>query len=532
MSFVDYTGQTLDGRYRVERLLGKGGMGAVYFGRHLVIGREVAIKFLHAELATDEDVVKRFYREAQAAAAIRHKNIIDVFDVGVASEGEPYLVMEYLEGEDLASMIKRVGSFDLAAACGILEPVLLALAAAHEKGIIHRDLKPENIFLAQFDNEPTTIKLIDFGISKFVQAGDKSRLTQTGVLLGTPAYMSPEQAKGGGAGVDTRTDIYAMGVILYEMLTGELPFKGEHYNELLINVLTEQPMSPRDANPMFPAEAEDLVMTTLSKVPDERPRGATDMLDRLRRLKAFENRSKGLTLLTSSIKKRGFAGGNLGKAISTKQDRDVAANLLAQIKKGGTPNKWSGTKVRAIKRTQRTNFLLAGLGVAVLGLAGFLIAGAFTKENPDSRAMPIAAPRETSRTEIGVQITLQDVPEGARIYVNDSIVTSNPVWLKKSHIIVPFRVEMDEFEPYRISVRPSKDRSVWVKMKKIEPKTEDPPEKAEVAKPKAPTKTVKTATTKKKDSASSSKKKSEKTKPAGKKLNKNKRGLEIAEDFE
>ncbi len=532
MSFVDYTGQTLDGRYCVERLLGKGGMGAVYLGRHLVIGREVAIKFLHAELAADEDVVKRFYREAQAAAAIRHKNIIDVLDVGVAPEGEPYLVMEYLEGEDLASMIKRVGSFDLATACGILEPVLLALAAAHEKGIIHRDLKPENIFLAQFDNEPTTIKLIDFGISKFVQAGDKSRLTQTGMLLGTPAYMSPEQAKGGGAAVDTRTDIYAMGVILYEMLTGALPFKGEHYNELLINVLTEPPISPRDANPMFPVEAEDLVMKTLSKVPDERPRGATDMLDRLRRLKAFEKRSEGLTLLTSGIKKRNFAGGNLGKSISTKQDRDIAANLLAQIKEGRTPSEWAGTKVRARKRTQRVNFLLAGLGVAVLGLAGFLIVGAFSKENPDPKEMPVAVPRETSNNEIGVQITLQDVPEGARIYVNDSLVDSNPVWLKKSHIIIPFRVEMDAFEPYRVSVIPSKDRSVWIKMKKIKTKTEDSPDKAEPVEPQAHTKTVKTAATKKKGSSSSEKKKSKKKEPAGKKLIKNKRGLEIAEDFE
>ncbi len=530
MSFVDYTGQTLDGRYRVERLLGKGGMGAVYFGRHLVIGREVAIKFLHAELAVDEDVVKRFYREAQAAAAIRHNNIIDVLDVGVTPEGEPYLVMEYLEGEDLSSMIKRVGSFDLATTCGILEPVLLALAAAHEKGIIHRDLKPENIFLTKFENEPTTIKLIDFGISKFVQAGDKSRLTQTGVLLGTPAYMSPEQAKGGD--VDIRTDIYAMGVILYEMLTGALPFKGEHYNELLINVLTAKPRLPSDANPMFPVEAEDLVMKTLSKVPDERPLNATDLLDRLRNLEAFENRSAGLTLLTSSMQKHGFAGGNLGKSISTKQDRDVAANLLAQIKKGRTPNEWAGTKLRTTESSRRVYFLLAGLGVAVLGLAGFLIAGSFSKENPDSRAMHIAVPQETSMKEIGVQITLEDVPEGARIYVNDSIVDSNPVWLKKSHIIVPFRVEMDELRPYKFSVIPSKDRSIWVKMKKIEPKIEDPPEKTESAKPKAHTKTVKTAATKKNDSSSSGKKKSKKKKSAGKKLTRNKRGLEIAEDFE
>ena len=200
------TGALLDGRYRIVRLLGEGGMGSVYLASHVGLGRDVAIKFLHAELVSRDEVVGRFYREAQAAAAIRHKNIIEVFDVGVSPQGEPFLVMEYLEGESLAGLLKRAGPLNLGAACAVMEPVLQALHAAHRKGIIHRDLKPDNIFLAYQQGEPPVVKIIDFGISKFAQGEFDKWRTKTGSVMGTPAYMSPEQARGS-AGLDHRTDI-------------------------------------------------------------------------------------------------------------------------------------------------------------------------------------------------------------------------------------------------------------------------------------------------------------------------------------
>jgi serine/threonine protein kinase len=189
----------LDGRYRIDRLLGEGGMGAVYLASHVGLGRQVAIKFLHADLISREDVVGRFYREAQAAAAIRHKNIIEVFDVGMSAKGEPFLVMEYLEGESLAGLLKRVGPLSLGAACAVMEPVLQALQAAHRKGIVHRDLKPDNIFLAYQQGEPPVVKIIDFGISKFTQGELDKWRTKTGSVMGTPAYMSPEQARASAA---------------------------------------------------------------------------------------------------------------------------------------------------------------------------------------------------------------------------------------------------------------------------------------------------------------------------------------------
>jgi eukaryotic-like serine/threonine-protein kinase len=260
-----HSGKVLDGRYEILSLLDEGGMGAVYLGRHVKLGRRVAVKFLRGELKGIKGLVTRFYREARAASGISHPNIIDVYDVGVADWGEPYLVMEYLSGENLASLLARKGPISLAAACGIMEPTLRALHAAHERGIVHRDLKPENIFLMRQENGPPVIKIIDFGVSKFLQ-GEQTQLTRTGSLLGTPSYMSPEQARGRGT-VDHRADIYSMGVVLYNMLSGSLPFVGESYNDLIVNILTEPAKTPTEAYPEFPADAEPIVMRLLEKDP-------------------------------------------------------------------------------------------------------------------------------------------------------------------------------------------------------------------------------------------------------------------------
>jgi serine/threonine protein kinase len=305
----------LDGRYRILRLLGEGGMGAVYLASHVGLSRDVAIKFLHAELVSREDIVGRFYREAQAAAAIRHKNIIDVFDVGISPQGEPFLVMEYLEGESLASLLKRAGPLDLGAACAVIEPVLQALQAAHCKGIIHRDIKPDNIFLACQKDAPPVVKIIDFGISKFTQGDLDKWRTKTGSILGTPAYMSPEQARGS-ASLDHRTDLYSMGTILFEMLTGGLPFAGSNFAEYLSAMLIEEPRSPQSVHAGFPIEAEPLVRRALAKDPNQRFQNATEMLDALIALPSCDARQERLALLVSTVEVHDFAAGDLGQALA------------------------------------------------------------------------------------------------------------------------------------------------------------------------------------------------------------------------
>ena len=339
------TGALLDGRYRIVRLLGEGGMGAVYLASHVGLGRDVAIKFLHAELVSRDEVVGRFYREAQAAAAIRHKNIIEVFDVGVSPQGEPFLVMEYLEGESLAGLLKRAGPLNLGTACAVMEPVLQALQAAHRKGIIHRDLKPDNIFLAYQQGEPPVVKIIDFGISKFAQGEFDKWRTKTGSVMGTPAYMSPEQARGS-AGLDHRTDIYSMGTILFEMLTGVLPFAGSNFAEYLSAMLIDDPRAPQSVCAGFPAEAEPLVRKALAKNPDQRFQNAAEMLEALTALPSFDARQERLTLLASTIEIRGFAAGDLGQALSAPgrlaDDKPVSSRLrgAATAVLGAGPWRW------------------------------------------------------------------------------------------------------------------------------------------------------------------------------------------------
>ena len=514
----DYSGRVLDGRYRVERLLGRGGMGAVYEGRHAIVGKRVAIKMLHAEFAANEEVLKRFYREAQAAAAIGHKNIIDVMDVGVTPTGEPYLVMEYLEGEDLESMLARTGPLSVEAACAILEPALLALGAAHAKGIVHRDLKPANIFLCQVEGGRPTVKLIDFGISKMSGGAGTTKLTQTGSLLGTPSYMSPEQARGG-LDVDHRTDIYAMGVILYQMLTGELPFKGDNYNTLLISVLTESPRSLRELNPAIPADVDALVLKELDKDPAARSQSAAEMLAAFGRLEAYKERESGMSLLGTKIK-NGVAGGDLGGPSEGKGSKSSASRVLSQMAKG-TPGAWSGT---AAKKGP-SKVLVVGLVAAVLIIG--VVAIVLVKGNSSSTPVtaPVAAPVSAAPTaqseNTGVQITIKGAPAGATIIFDGAPVPMNPFRVKKATTLAPLKVEAPGFEPFAKSIVPEKDMTVAVEMKPLPPTVE------------------KGAAAKTGEGGSKAKKKTKGAEPAAdtsakaadKKLSEGRRGALISEDF-
>jgi serine/threonine protein kinase len=313
-----HSGKVLDGRYELIRLIDEGGMGAVYLGRHVKLGRRAAVKFLHGELRFQTTVVKRFYREAQAASAI---------DVGVAEWGEPYIVMEYLAGENLDSLLKRKGPIGLPAALGVMEPALRGLGAAHDHGVVHRDLKPENIFLSRPPDSPPQVKLIDFGISKFVES-DLSKLTQTGTLLGTPSFMSPEQARGKGD-FDHRSDIYAMGVILFLMLTGELPFVGESYNDLIITILTEPPRDPAAINPRFPAVIQPIIDKLLHKEPASRYGSCQALIEALEQLEGYEQRLDALTALTEDIPDDRFATGDLGPLVDGRED--LAATVFAEM---------------------------------------------------------------------------------------------------------------------------------------------------------------------------------------------------------
>ncbi len=274
-------GTEIDARYRVIRLLGEGGMGAVYEVEHLGVGKRLAVKMLHAHYARQPEAVKRFAREARAAAAIGHPNIVEVIDTGM-HRAEPYMVMELLRGETLAERLARAAVISTRETCVIIGSVLSALASAHAKGIVHRDLKPENVFLADYGG--TTVKLLDFGVSKFRRdAGTLYETTQEGLPVGTPAYMAPEQWMGR-RDIDHRADLFAVGVMLYEMLTGGFPYEGASQGELFLEIVrgSEAPPLPSSIAPGVPRAIDAVVLQALRRERDERFQSAREFLEAIR----------------------------------------------------------------------------------------------------------------------------------------------------------------------------------------------------------------------------------------------------------
>jgi serine/threonine-protein kinase len=259
-------GSVLGDSYEVLRVIGEGGMGRVYEARHQRLSnKRFAIKVLHADLARQGDVVSRFLREAQATSVLTHVNVVSVVDVNRAPDGRPYLVAELLEGISLADYFERVRTLSVPEAVNIARQLCAALGAAHERDIVHRDIKPENVFLTG-QHGRYTVKVLDFGISR---VGDSAAsLTKTGIVMGTPAYMPPEQARG--ARVDHRADIYAVGAILYEAVTGKPPFEGPDMMATLAQVMSQEPQRPSTLNGAIPPALEMTIQRAMAKNPNER----------------------------------------------------------------------------------------------------------------------------------------------------------------------------------------------------------------------------------------------------------------------
>ena len=250
--------RTIAGKYRLHRLIGEGGMGSVYEAEHVGLGVRVAIKLLAESFSEDQVFVQRFRREARAAAAVRHDNVVSVTDTGTDEDGIPFLVMELLDGESLASVLRRARTLTPESAAGIVFQVLAGLGAAHAKGVVHRDLKPANVFLVLSPDSRQLVKILDFGISKFTSDLANS-VTQEGAVVGTPSYMAPEQVRGA-ADVDGRADLYAVGIMLYRMLCGKLPFAAKQTRDIYQKILDGHFIPPRDHRPEISRALEEVIL--------------------------------------------------------------------------------------------------------------------------------------------------------------------------------------------------------------------------------------------------------------------------------
>jgi serine/threonine-protein kinase len=277
-----YIGKVLFKQFEVRDLCGRGSMGTVYRAWQSSMEREAAIKVLRKDLRRDPAVVKRFHREARAVARLSHPNIITVYLVGDTDDGVPFLAMEYVHGKSLDEVCEEAGPLPVERTVHIARQIAAALSEAHHHGIVHRDLKPENIILTRKKQEDDFVKVLDFGIAKILHASEESQLTKTGAIFGTPYYLAPEQASGDD--IDHRSDLYALGVILFRMSTGRLPFESTSGMEVLIQHIKERPPRPRELFPDVSVVLEEVILRALAKSPVHRWQSAEDMAEGLQKV--------------------------------------------------------------------------------------------------------------------------------------------------------------------------------------------------------------------------------------------------------
>lgn len=276
-----YLGRIIKGRYQIIKKLGEGGMGTVYLAEQISMARKVALKVLHGNFASDDEFIGRFRREARLAASLNHPYIVTVHDFDQGDDGALFIAMEYIDGRSVTEVIRRDGPLDVVRASRLGAQIAEGLEAAHRRGVIHRDIKPDNIMVVG-DEDFEKVKLMDFGIARLRDTGSMSRLTRAGVIMGTPAYMAPEQAEG--AEVSEQTDIYALGIVLYEMLSGSVPFRASTPGAVLLKQIQERPLALRKLRREIPAAIESAVMQALEKEPSKRQRDMRELAQALKRL--------------------------------------------------------------------------------------------------------------------------------------------------------------------------------------------------------------------------------------------------------
>jgi eukaryotic-like serine/threonine-protein kinase len=419
-------GQVVAERFRVLDRLGAGGMGTVYRAEHIYIKKHVALKLLRPEITANPEAITRFQREALSASTIGHDNIVRIDDFGRLPDGQVYLTMEFLDGCPLAELLKS-STLTMVQLLDIALQTCHGLAAAHSKGIVHRDMKPENIFICRADG---AVKILDFGIAKVIRTDENTNLTKTGAVFGTPNYMAPEQALG--RRVDHRADIYSLGVILYEMLTQQLPFKSDSFIAILAQHVTEPPVPPRRAAPHreIPLEMEAIILRAMAKEADRRFQDMREMIEALLRVRQGFAESPALPAnLHLSRAPAAAVPVELPEGVATIRERP-------SVSQPGTPTATAGellpptVPAQAAPPSRGGRKLVVGLTTAVV-LAGAAIAGVVVLRRPSGEdpakggtapgsARPTTRPDAAPAAPTLVDVLVDTDPSGAKIELNGS----------------------------------------------------------------------------------------------------------------
>jgi len=456
---------TTVGNYRVTKLLGEGGMGAVYLGEHPVIGRKVAIKVLHTALAADKDIVARFFNEARAIHLIGHPNIVEILDFGQTPDGQPYFIMEYLTGEALSEIVAR-GPIAPPEVAHFADQMCRALTAAHGKGIVHRDLKPHNVQIIEKDGSPF-VKILDFGVAKILAApdGSQSVKTRTGSLMGTPIYMSPEQCKGAGL-LDHRTDIYSLGVMIFEMLAGRPPFMAEGIGELFAKHMLEEAPSLLDFAPQTPPSMAAAVMKSLNKELDDR-------------FPSMEDFRKGLLGEVAVAATPGRPGAARRTSVGAPRHGNVATTMSPQAQSTTLSSASSEIDDELVKPKKKTG-LFVGVGlVAAAGVAAAVVLGG-GKSPSDAPKAPVAAmpapapvvPPPAPPVKTTVTVRFEASPTGTHIFrkSDNKDLGATPLDVKLPHNgpAMDYILRKDGYKDYGVTADLNEDNTVHVALEKVE----------------------------------------------------------------